>query len=313
MSDFEHCACPVCAEDAGEFYLRVADRFALAEGPAYDLQRCRICGMIYLNPRPAEAMSGRYYQHEAYLPFASLAARPTATQKLYDSLRQINLRWKRRLLSHFSSRGVLLDVGCGTGEFLAFMRASGWQVRGLERDPAAADWGRRNFQLDIATGSVQDLKTGSPCDVITLWHVLEHLYSPQAALLHLRDQLAENGVLIIAAPHIESLDARVYGRDWIALDVPRHVNHFTLPALRRLAEACGYHVRACRQLPLDAFFNVLMSEQLQARAIKSPPGLLPLRFVRAAAISAAALFAGSRIFPGRFRGATLVAVLRKTR
>lgn len=292
--------------------MRVADRFALAEGPSYDLQRCRGCGMIYLNPRPTEAVSARYYQHEAYLPFASLAARPTATQKLYDYLRQINLRWKRRLLSRFCARGTLLDVGCGTGEFLAFMRASGWQVRGLERDPAAADWGRRNFQLDIETGSVQDLKAGSPSDVITLWHVLEHLYSPNAALLHLRDQLAENGQLIIAAPHIESFDARVYGSDWIALDVPRHVNHFTLPALRRLAEACGYHVRACRQLPLDAFFNVLMSEQLQARARKSPPGLLPLRFVRAAAISAAALFAGSRIFPGRFRGATLVAVLRKT-
>ncbi len=293
--------------------MRVADRFALAEGPAYDLQRCRVCGMIYLNPRPAEANSGRYYQHEAYLPFASLAARPTATQKLYDYLRQINLRWKRRVLSHFCARGMLLDVGCGTGEFLAFMRASGWQVRGLERDPAAADWGRRHFQLEIETGSVQDLKTESPCDVITLWHVLEHLYSPKAALQHLRNQLAEHGLLIIAAPHVESVDAAVYGRDWIALDVPRHVNHFTLPALQRLAETCGFRLRACRQLPLDAFFNAMMSEQLQAQARKSRSWFLPLRVVRAAAVSAASLVAGSRFFPGRFRGATLVAVLQKTR
>lgn len=293
--------------------MRVADRFALAEGPAYDLQRCRVCGMIYLNPRPAEAMSGRYYQHEAYLPFASLAARPTATQKLYDYLRQINLRWKRRLLSRFCARGALLDVGCGTGEFLAFMRASGWQVRGLERDPAAADWGRRNFQLDIETGSVQDLKAGSPSDVITLWHVLEHLYSPKAALLHLRDQLTEDGQLIIAAPHIESFDARVYGSEWIALDVPRHVNHFTLPALQRLAETCGFHLRACRQLPLDAFFNAMMSEQLQAQARQSRSWFLPLRFARAGTVAAASLIAGSRFFPGRFRGATLVVVLQKTR
>lgn len=293
--------------------MRVADRFALAEGPSYDLQRCRVCGMIYLNPRPAEAMSGRYYQHEAYLPFASLAARPTATQKLYDYLRQINLRWKRRLLSRFCARGALLDVGCGTGEFLAFMRASGWQVRGLERDPAAADWGRRNFQLDIETGSVQDLKAGSPSDVITLWHVLEHLYSPKAALLHLRDQLTEGGQLIIAAPHIESFDARVYGSDWIALDVPRHVNHFTLPALQRLAETCGFHLLACRQLPLDAFFNAMMSEQLQAQARKSRSWFLPLRFACAGAVAATSLIAGSRFFPGRFRGATLVVVLQKTR
>lgn len=268
--------------------------------------------MIYLNPRPAEAVSGRYYRHEAYLPFASLAARQTATQKLYGSLRRVNLNWKRRLISRFCAPGTLLDVGCGTGEFLAFMRACGWQVCGLERDGAAADWGRRKFQLEIETGSVQDLKEGSPCDAITLWHVLEHLYAPKAALQHLRNRLADSGILIIAVPHVAGVDAAFYGKHWIALDVPRHVNHFTLPALRHLAEACGYKLRTCRQLPLDAFFNTVMSEQLQAQATKSGSWLLPLRLARAAALTTASLFAGSRLCPFGFRGATLVAVLEKS-
>ncbi|MDZ7269197.1 MAG: class I SAM-dependent methyltransferase [candidate division KSB1 bacterium] len=287
----------------------MADRFALADGPVYRLQRCRDCGMVYLNPRPTEAASGRFYQHEAYLPFASLARRPTALQKLYDGLRRCNLNWKRRLVARLKSGGALLDVGCGTGEFLACMRAAGWRVTGLERDARAANWGRRQFELDIHVGSVADLPPGR-FDLITLWHVLEHLYAPRAVLQRLREYLADEGVLILAVPNLASLDAAVYGADWIALDTPRHVNHFTPATLTRLAHACGFAVRELRQLPLDAFFNTLMSEQLQRQTGRRRAARLPLRLLRAGGVTAASLFAGSRISPFSCKGATLVAILQ---
>lgn len=311
MSEFENCSCPVCHGEASELHLRVADRFALAQGPAFSLQRCRACGMVYLNPRPTEATSSRYYQHEAYLPFASLAGRQTGTQKVYDFLRRLNLNWKRRLITRLKTGGALLDVGCGTGEFLACMRAAGWQVAGLEREANAAHWGRQQFQLDIQVGSVSDLQPGR-YDVITLWHVLEHLYSPPKALQRLRANLADTGALIIAVPNLASVDAGIYGADWIALDTPRHVNHFTPATLTRLARACGLQVRALRQLPLDAFFNAVMSEQLQRQTAHAGAALLPLRLLRAGAVAAASLLAGSRLSPFACQGATLVAILQKT-
>lgn len=270
--------------------------------------------MIYLNPRPREEESGRFYQHAEYLPFASATGSQSLTEKLYAALRRLNLRWKKNLLTRFHRGGALLDVGCGTGEFLAFMREAGWQVRGLERDASAADWGRTNLQLAIQTGSVSDLQNEPQrFSVITMWHVLEHVYDPHAALGLLAKLLREDGVLVIAVPNLASFDAKFYREHWIALDAPRHVNHFTLEALTRLAQANGLALRHWQQLPLDAFFNTLMSERLQAASRTSSSLFLPFRFLRAGIISLLSLFAGSRLpFASAKSGATLVAVFTKT-
>jgi len=269
--------------------------------------------MIYLNPRPREVDSGRYYQHAEYLPFSSTAAPRSLIEKLYAALRRVNLRWKKNLLARFHAAGDLLDVGCGTGEFLAVMRAAGWQVRGLERDAAAAEWGRGQLQLSIQTGSVLDVRSEAvQYAVITMWHVLEHVYHPHEALRHLARLLQEDGVLIIAVPNIASVDAKFYRRHWIALDVPRHVNHFSLSTLARCAAAHGLALHWARQLPLDAFFNTLMSERLLASCHKAPAWLLPFRLLRAGLIALVSLLAGSHsLFASAQKGATLVAVFKK--
>lgn len=309
----EHRSCPLCQADEAENYLRAPDRFALAEGEAYTLQRCRRCGMIYLNPRPFEADSGRYYQHAEYLPFASVASPRSLMEKLYAALRRVNLQWKKRLITRFRDRGTMLDAGCGTGELLAFMRARGWQVRGLERDAAAAEWGRTHLQLPIQTGSIDAIAdTPETYDVITMWHVLEHVYDPAAALRTLARLLKKEGVLIVAVPNIAGVDAKFYQQHWIALDVPRHVNHFSLSSLARCAAQQGFTLRRWQQLPLDAFFNALLSERLQAAHLQSPAWLMPLRLLRAGALALASLLAGSRTpFTSAPAGATLVAVFEK--
>lgn len=149
--------CPLCHAERGEHYLTVPDRFALADGAVHTLQCCRVCKMVYLNPRPSEADSGMYYKHAEYLPFASVASPRSPIEKLYAALRRMNLRWKKDLIERFVVSGDMLDVGCGTGELLAFMREAGWRVRGLERDAAAAEWGRNNLQLEIQIGSIAEL------------------------------------------------------------------------------------------------------------------------------------------------------------
>ncbi len=269
--------------------------------------------MLILNPRPHEEDSGRYYQNENYLPFASANTPQTLLAAAYDFLRSYNLRWKRKLVSRFCKSGSLLDVGCGTGEFMDEMRRAGWNVHGLERDAAASAWARERLQLSVATGSVQALPSfASSFEVITLWHVLEHLYDPSGALELLHQRLREHGILVLAVPNAGGIDAKIYGKNWIAWDAPRHVNHFNLRTLAGGAAMAGFALRWWQQLPLDAFFNTLMSERLAAAAHHSNLFWWPLRLLRAGIATGLSLLAGSNSpFKKNYGGATIVAVFQK--
>jgi len=205
----------------------------------------------------------------------------------------------------------LLDIGCGTGEFLAAVRKGGWQVEGVERDEKASSWARDSLGIPVTAGDLYSLpSTAGPFDVITLWHVLEHLYDPARAVQRIGDLLGKDGYLLIALPNIESIDARVYGADWIALDTPRHVNHFSPGTLTRLLTDAGFAPLARRQLPFDAFFNTLMSEGLRAKRAHSSRLVWPFRLVRAGVVSLMSLLGGSRVCSARY-GATMVFLFGK--
>ncbi|MGH7492084.1 MAG: class I SAM-dependent methyltransferase, partial [bacterium] len=223
------------------------------------------------------------------------------------------LSWKRKLLSRFCATGSLLDAGCGTGEFLNEMRRAGWKVHGLERDAAASAWAREHLELPVDTGSLHDLDSiHSSFDAITLWHVLEHLYDPRTALEILNRRLEAKGFLVVAVPNAAALDARIYRQNWIALDAPRHVNHFTLETLAGCAHLAGFTLRWWQQLPLDAFFNTLMSEKLAAEIKRAGTWEWPFRFLRAGMVAGLSLVGGSHNpFSSKFRGATIVAVFQK--
>jgi SAM-dependent methyltransferase len=233
--------------------------------------------------------------------------------RAYDLLRRYNLHWKRKLLSRFCATGSLLDAGCGTGEFLDEMRRAGWKVHGLERDASASAWAREHLQLPVETGSLQDLDSShSSFDAITLWHVLEHLYDPRGALEILHRRLGAKGFLLIAVPNAAALDAEIYRQNWIALDAPRHVNHFTLETLTGFAHLAGFTLRWWQQLPLDACFNALMSEKLAAEVKKAGVWEWPFRLMRAGLAACMSLLGGGHTpFSTQFRGATIVAVFQK--
>jgi SAM-dependent methyltransferase len=149
------------------------------------------------------------------------------------------------LESLFPDGGTLLDVGCGSGDFLAVMQsAPGWRVVGIEPDQQAAEYARRERGLDVRQGQLpQPEIDGAQFDIITLWHVLEHTPAPQATLAEVRRLLKRNGRLIVAVPAGDSWEARAFGRNWAGYDVPRHMVTFTRPSLERLLKGAGFELK----------------------------------------------------------------------
>ena len=327
MSNFEPASCPLCSGERSELFHEAPDRFSPQTGPLYKIHRCLQCNMLYLNPRPIEETSGQFYEHADYLPFASITSSPSLLAHVYEFVRRANLRWKRRVVTEFLQRNngqrtmsngqqtTLLDVGCGTGEFLGEMKTAGWQVEGLERDERAAKWAREHHQIPVTAGRVEQLADSTQqYDLITMWHVLEHLYHPGQALEILAHRLRHNGCLLIAVPNIAGVDARVYKANWVALDAPRHVNHFSLETLSRLGSKHGLTLRWWRQLPLDNFFNTLMSEKLAAQRRRGRFFLWPLRLLRAFGVACVSYIGGSHTpFSYASYGASLVCFFEKSR
>jgi len=217
------------------------------------------------------------------------------------------IRWKRRVIERHAQPGRLLDVGCGTGEFLHFMQKSGWQTRGLEPDARAARFARETYGLAVDTAAVEALeRMQRPWDVVTFWHVLEHLAEPVPVLRAAADLLAADGWMLVALPNPTSIDARVYGHRWVAWDAPRHLVHFSPSTLARAAEAAGLEVIEQRTMPLDAAYNCLMSERYDSEAT---PGL---KWLRGLAVAALSWLRGAWPF-GEPRGSSVLYLLRHKR
>ena len=254
-------ACPVCGSPDFAEKLRVPDHSVSQE--TFAIAQCARCGLLFTNPRPDAAHIGRYYESAAYVSH-NAGARGLAN-RLYQLARFFTVRRKVALITqlHGGQTGRLLDYGCGTGHFLARARAAGWQVAGIE--PAAgprADASARVGQPILEPAALAGLPAGS-FDVITLWHVLEHVHELHNTLRQLLAALRPGGRLLLAVPNAESLDAQHYRAAWASYDVPRHLYHFVPATMHRLLAAHGLRISQTLPLPLDAYYVSLLSERYQ--------------------------------------------------
>ncbi|HMW32796.1 MAG TPA: class I SAM-dependent methyltransferase [bacterium] len=273
---FETVLCPVCSHDQYSPWMQFNDKYA-----EHTLVRCTQCRFVYINPRPTEDTIGVYYSAEEYTPFVSSSDNRSLFAKVYHTVRRFSVRWKRKKVENKSNKGLVIDLGCGTAEFLNEMKQNGWQVAGIEPSPEASEFARSNYDIPVLTGTInRELigQTPDNPDVITMWHVLEHVHRLDETLDLIYKKLKPGGTLVIAVPNINSLDALFYGRDWVALDVPRHLYDFVLADLRSLLNKHQFRVYRTHGMPIDAVFNVLMSEKniIQRRGL----WFLPLSLVR---------------------------------
>ena len=220
-------ACPACGGELGPW------RTVPGSDPAlpgdYELQRCRSCGTaVTLAPVPATA-----HESGAYGGGAPRGARLAA-----PLLRSFD-RHRLTLLAHAGARppGTLLDIGAGRGRFVAHARAAGWDAAGLEPSLRGIEAARaRGIELRRGEIDDADIAPGS-LDAATLWHVLEHVDEPAAALARIAGWLAPGGTLLVGVPNLASVQARAGGARWYHLDVPRHRTHFTVAGLHALLRA----------------------------------------------------------------------------
>jgi SAM-dependent methyltransferase len=251
--------CPVCGSTNFRDKLQVQDKSVSQE--LFTIVQCQDCEFQFTNPRPDAAHIGKYYESDAYVSHNSSAQ--GLINQVYKLARVFTVRRKVALITKLNGgrAGRLLDYGCGTGHFLAGAKEKGWQVAGLEpNDRARQEATERVGQPIQEPAALAELASGS-FDVITLWHVLEHVHTLNETLDQLLAALKPGGKLLIAVPNVESLDAQHYRQDWAAYDVPRHLYHFSPSTMRRLLAEHGLVVSQTLPLALDAYYVSMLSER----------------------------------------------------
>jgi 2-polyprenyl-3-methyl-5-hydroxy-6-metoxy-1,4-benzoquinol methylase len=261
--NFETIACPGCGSEDNQPFVEVRDRFDVVPGRLFSIVRCTPCGLLYTNPRPDAASIGEFYAAEGYDPFISGSSKRSLRDCIYRFVRFFTMRRKAaRAARGLKSGARVLDVGCATGEMLIRLQRRGLYVFGVEPDTKAAEFARQTHQLAVWTGGIEAVPDDAgPFDLITMWHVLEHVNDLRGTLARLRELLAANGRLVIAVPNPRSSDARAYGENWVAWDAPRHLYHFKPAVLLDLLNHSGFRAERKGAVAFDAFYHCLLSER----------------------------------------------------
>lgn len=247
--------CPVCGD--GQFSPFLVCKDYLVSSKDFTIQQCNTCSFRFTNPRPSEETIGSYYKSDQYISHNDLSTGLIDTA--YRAVRSYTLQSKLDLINKLNGgTGYVLDLGCGTGTFLETCKEGGWQVAGVEPDTDARAISAEKLQMQIEPNLFALDKT-TTFDIISLWHVLEHIPDLEKTLQQLSKLLSKEGKLVIAVPNSNSYDAAYFEKYWAAYDVPRHLYHFTPPTIKALLEKHGFELIQQQPMQFDAFYISILS------------------------------------------------------
>ena len=213
--------------------------------------------MLITSPQPSLENLGRYYESNDYISHTD--SKRSIFEKAYHFVKGIALKNKLNLINNCSSsKGNLLDIGAGTGDFLLTAKQNGWNTIGVELSEKAKGIAiGKGIQFSDST---EELESNS-FDVITMWHVLEHVPNLEIQIKELKRLVKPNGTIIIAVPNFKSYDANYYGKFWAAFDVPIHFWHFSKTAIKLLFEKEDIKLEKVLPMKFDSFYVSLLSEK----------------------------------------------------
>ncbi|WP_335972971.1 class I SAM-dependent methyltransferase [Gaetbulibacter jejuensis] len=242
-------------------YLTVKDHSV--SGEDFQLVHNQELDMLETIPQPSANTLSEYYKSEDYISHTD--SKRNWFEKAYHFVRGMALKRKLKLINSFPVSGkTILDVGCGTGDFLQTAKNNSWNVYGIEPNEKARAIANSKIKNQVFdTNTLQEFESGT-FDVITLWHVLEHLPNLEIEIQNLNRLLKPEGRLVIAVPNFKSYDAKHYNAFWAAYDVPRHLWHFSQTSISKLFSKHNLEIEKTLPMTFDAFYVSLLSEQYKS-------------------------------------------------
>lgn len=305
-------ACPICCSSERSFlHQGIMDRVFFSSADSWNLWRCRNCECAYLSPRPKQSSIGRAYSsYYTHLVSAPDTAGPL--RLAYRNLRHLyelgqrgeaesepvahrlaaycmglvlHRRWELRARMYPRRTGErLLDVGCGSGDYLEVAASVGWKAEGIDPDPRAVGLAKaRGLEVRLSDLESEAKRSAGTYDAITMLHVIEHFHDPMAALRACHSLLQPGGRIWIATPRLESAGHKRFGEDWRGLEVPRHLVLFNEKSLSLALRKASFDCLAVERAGYHAMFYWLQSYAIRKR--KNPylePASLPARLKLAA-------------------------------
>ena len=248
--------CPFCESEKTRLYLKLKDYFLSQED--FEIYECEDCKLLFTTPRPDKSVIGNYYKSEDYLSHNE--HKKGLVPWIYNQVKKVNIRNKYKIAIGNRTKPHLLDFGCGVGDFLHYAQQKGCEIMGCDMSEDARKFASEKLDKTIVTPEEIFALPHSTFDVITMWHVLEHIdnLSFQAEQLH--RLIKDNGRLVIAVPNYKSYDAQYYKDKWAAYDVPRHLNHFHKESLQNVFKD-KFELEKIYPMKWDAFYISMMSEK----------------------------------------------------
>ena len=258
--------CPCCFSKSIIKVLSAKD-FTVS-GEVFEIWECTDCQLRFTQDIPAENEIGRYYQSEEYISHSD--TNKGIVNRLYRVVRKHTLRKKRELIQKITGirNGKLLDIGAGIGGFAFGMKESGWDVLAIEPDPAARKKGKDLYGIELLEAESFFKLPEQTFDVITMWHVLEHVHRLHPYIEQLKKILKPGGKIVIAVPNYTSHDATFYKEYWAGYDVPRHLYHFSPLSIQKLSDHHNLFLQAILPMKFDSFYVSLLSEKYKNGKIK---------------------------------------------
>jgi len=212
--------------------------------------------MLITHPKPILEKLPSYYESNDYISHTD--GKKTLFEKMYQFVKGIALKNKLKLINSQSQKGKILDIGAGVGDFLMTAKNDGWEIIGIEPNEKA-----KSIAIKKGVFFVNDVKEieSHSLDVITMWHVLEHVPNLEEQIAELKRMIKPNGTIIIAVPNFNSFDANYYGKYWAAFDVPIHLWHFSKTAIQKLFAKKQLELVKILPMKFDSFYVSLLSEK----------------------------------------------------
>jgi 2-polyprenyl-3-methyl-5-hydroxy-6-metoxy-1,4-benzoquinol methylase len=220
----------------------------------YQLVRCRQCGLVYQNPRPTQKEISSKYSKE--YQFKRLLRQEPKTEEEIEIEIGKNAGRAEEIVKQFGNKGKLLDIGCSAGFFIACLKRYGWDVTGIDISEWASDFARNQLGLNVYTGTVDKVRFYGQFDIITMYHILEHLPDPLKTLKRVHTILKDGGTLLIKGPNLGSFDRIWHGKNWRGYE-PLHFYYFTPGTYNLILKKAGFFVQKVIFQYWDPFFHLM--------------------------------------------------------